>query len=289
MIPEDKEDERRQVIILRPRRLAILLALFLRPAHGLLAAQFHSCWVPSLLCILVALSFASLMRGCRMVKEFTPKVENVVSAVGKDVAPVSFADGKLLFSEKLEYPYSYCGEGWQINIVPPDSDVALPAKKEAAQGLVFSANKILYWLDYEGKRTISKILLNEKQMARLASSMQESGSAQLDVDGLSSLVALCMMICIPIVSFYVFLLLFFTLTVTFLMFLVAMLLVRREARASMHNTFVLIVNCLMPPVLLSSFWYCFVPLSYDFSHIFLLAALAYLLLIFFESRRKVEE
>ena len=288
MIPDDNKEDERKVIILRPRRLAILAALFLHPTHGLLAAQFYSCWVPALICILLALGVASLGRGCRMVKEFTPRVENVVSAVGGDLVPITFGEGRILFGGKLSYPYSRCEEGWQIDVAKPGEEAAVPAKKVAHQGLVLANSSVLYWLELEGNRTISRPLLNEKQMARLSNSMQNSGTSQLDMEGLKSMVAVCAVLCVPVVACYVFLTMAISMLVTFLMFWLAMLLFRAETRKSKWTTFVLIMNCLMPPTMVASFWYCFVPLSFDFSHVFLLAALAYLLLIFFEARRKAE-
>ena len=289
MTPEDNNDDERRVIILRPRRLAILLALFLHPTHGLLAAQFYSCWVPALLCMLLALSIASLSRGCRMVKEYMPRVENVVSSIGGDLVPISFGEGRIFFGGKLSYPYSRCEEGWQIDVAKPNEEAAVPAKKVAHQGLVISNKSVLYWLEIEGRGTISRPLLNEKQMARLSNSMQNSGASQLDMEGLKSMVAMCMALCVPVVAFYVFLTMLLSMLITFLMFWVSMLLFRSETRKSKWTTFVLIMNSLVPPTVVASFWYCFVPLSFDFSHVFLLAALAYLLLIFFEARRKVEE
>ncbi|MBQ7179160.1 MAG: hypothetical protein IJS08_17220 [Victivallales bacterium] len=288
MIPDDNKDDERRVIILRPRRLAILAALFLHPTHGLLAAQFYSCWVPALICILLALGVASLGRGCRMVKEFTPRVENVVSSVGGDLVPISFGEGRIFFGGKVSYPYTRCEEGWQIDVAKFGEEAAVPAKKVAHQGLVLANSSVLYWLELEGNRTISRPLLNEKQMARLSNSMQNSGASQLDMEGLKSMVAMCMVLCVPVVACYVFLTMMLSMLITFLMFWIAMLLFRSETRKSKWTTFVLIMNCLMPPTLVASFWYCFVPLSFDFSHVFLLAALAYLLLIFFEARRKAE-
>ena len=290
MTPEDNNDEESKVIILRPRRFAILLALFTHPTQGLLAAQFYSCWMPALLCILLALGIASFSRGCRMLKEeIAPRVENIVSTVGKDVVPISFVDGRMQFPETLEYPYSRCEEGWQIDIVSPETEAAIPVKKTAAHGIVFSERSVLYWQNLEDRKTISTPLLNEKQMARLSKAMQDSGMPQLDMEGLKSSAAMCCTICVPMFVIFDFLGLFFTMLITSLMFWVAMLLFRAEARKSKWTTFVLIMNCMLPPTLVASFWYCFVPLSFDFSHIFLLAALAYLLLIFFGARRKVEE
>ncbi len=276
------------MIILRPRRIAILLALFFHPTHGLLAAQFYSCWVPALVCILLAMGAASLGRGCRMVKEYTPRVQNVVSSIGGDLVPISFGEGRIFFGGKISYPYSRCEEGWQIDVARPGEEAAVPAKKAAPQGLVLSNKSVLYWLELEGRGTISRPLLNEKQMARLSNSMQNSGTSQLDMDELKSMVAMCMALCVPVVACYVFLTMLLSMLITLLMFWVAMLLFRTETRKSKWTTFVLIMNSLMPPTLVASFWYCFVPLSFDFSHVFLLAALAYLLLIFFEARRKAE-
>ena len=288
MIPDDNKDEERKMIILRPRRLAILAALFLHPTHGLLAAQFYSCWVPAFVCILLALGVASLGRGCRMVKDIAPRIEKVVSSVGGDLVPISFGEGKIFFGGKLSYPYSRCEEGWQIDVTRMGEEAAVPAKKVAHQGLVLSNKSVLYWLEFEGRGTISRPLLNEKQMARLSNSMQNSGASQLDLEGLKSMVTMCAVLCVPVVACYVLLTMLLSMLITFLMFWLAMLLFRAETRKSKWTTFVLIMNCLMPPTLVASFWYCFVPLSFDFSHVFLLAALAYLLLIFFEARRKAE-
>ena len=148
------------MLILRPRRIAILLALFFHPTHGLLAAQFYSCWVPALVCILLAMGAASFGRGCRMVKEYTPRVQNVVSSIGGDLVPISFGEGRIFFGGKISYPYSRCEEGWQIDVARPGEEAAVPAKKAAHQGLVLSNKSVLYWLELEGRGTISRPLLN---------------------------------------------------------------------------------------------------------------------------------
>ena len=267
----------------------MLMALFVRPAHGLLAMQFYSCWVPALLCIVLALGIVSLQRAYRMVSEITPRVVRIVESVAADVAPISFKDGKMRFAEKLQYPYTNCLEDWQTDIVAPGAQPIVPAKRDATQGLVLSDTRVLYWFNYDGSKILQRTMFDERKMGGFADSMTRSGNAVLNAEDLRTGAELCCLMSVPIVGVYVFMGLFGTLFVTFFMFLAAMLLIRPEARHSLRNTFVLIVNCLLPPTVLSCFWYAFVPMSFDFSHIFLLAALAYLLLIFFEARRKVEE
>ena len=289
MTPEDNNDSHPRWFVLRPRRIAMLFALFVRPAHGLLAMQFYSCWVPALLCIVLALGIVSLQRAYRMVMEAMPRVVRIVDGVAADVAPISLKDGKLHFSDKLQYPYTNCMDDWQTDIVAPGEQPLVPAKRDAAQGLVVSDTQVLYWFNYEGSRILQRTMFDERRMSSFADSMTRSGNEVLNAEDLKTGAELCCMLAIPFVGVYVFMGLFSILLVTFFMFLAAMLLIRPEARHSLRNTGVLIVNCLLPPTVLSCFWYAFVPMSFDFSHIFLLAALAYLLLIFIESRRKTEE
>ncbi len=281
-----EEQEKIPFIVLRPRRMAMLFALFVRPSHGLLAMQFYKCWVPALLCILVLLGMASCRRAFKYVSDVAiPKVDGIMSAVAPDVTPMKFSDNGIEYPEKLKLPYSRAVSGWQIDIVKDKNGLTPPESSGAMHGIVVSEKSVFYWMTGKDGKSFGRNVMDEKQLDSMIRVMQKNYPEGLDEAGMKEFASMLCMIAVPAVSMFTFASIAGMVLVTFLMFVAALMFLRPEARHNVSGTLVMVVNCLLPPTLISTFWSFFVPLSFDYSHIFLLASCAYLLLVFIGARK----
>ncbi len=269
----------------KPAQWFVILSLFVRPSLALMIVQLHRMWVMPAFLTLAMLSIASCSSTVSVFKLYYPIVNEIVTTVANDVAPITISDGRIGWND-ADKPYSKEIRGWQIDFGTACDEARLHSVN-ALHGVCVTTDSIDVWFkDFpeHGKFRIEH-LWKERQIRKLGDALAKKGENGFDRDSFISLGKMSSVLATPLIGIAMFLRYFWVILLCQIIFCITTAFMRRDSAYTFTDLVVLSISLSMIPTLVSLVWHAAAPPSWSFDNIYFAAFVIYMLYAFHDAKR----
>lgn len=277
----------------KPSVFRQLLSLFLHPSFGLVCSQIHRIWCPAFFSMFFLFATGAFFKGIADYRRYSADANEIVDTIAPDIAPLTFKDGKLIWSDTLVTPYTNVISSWRIDV----SDDPLKAEDlqeiSARHGIIITPEYARVWnrTDIVGDRKsfYQQDFLKKKHIESFEQSLCHEGRSAFEASELMRMTRLLCILFLPFMMIFEFMHFAWAVIFCMIVFGISTMLFRRDLSRSMGDLCITGINCALPPTLVSLVWYAAAPPSWSFDTIFFVAFILYLFYVYWDTRAFIGE